>query len=228
MALHKVEKRLERLVEGTFARVFRSELRPVELGRRVTREMDVHVNLGVRGEKVAPNHMRVLLSAEDYARFHPFSETLVVDLADAVEEHANDQGYQLKGPGVVELVVDDKQHKGQFDVITAIAAAPTRGRPSGWLVLPDGSSVAVLDGDPVVIGRMPDCDVTLNDTNISRRHTEVRIIDGKASVVDLGSLNGTKLNGRGVPADAFGSPMEDGDQIHIGPIALTFTMKRPK
>ncbi len=227
MALHSVEKRLERLVEGAFSRVFKSQLRPVELGRRVAREMDVHVNLGVRGERVAPNHMRIMLSAEDYDRFAPFSDALVVDLADAVEAHAEEQNYQLKGPGVVELVVDGKKRPGNFDVLTAIAAAPSRGRPSAWLTLPDGSSVAVLDGDPVVLGRMPDCDVVLSDTNISRRHTEVRIIDGKASVVDLGSLNGTKLNGRGVPANQFGTPVEDGDIIQVGPIIVKFSKKRP-
>jgi hypothetical protein len=227
MALHSVEKRLERLVEGAFARVFKTQLRPVELGRRVAREMDVHVNLGVRGERVAPNHMRILLSPEDYERFLPFSEALVIDLADAVEAHAKEQNYQLKGPGVVELIVEEKRRPGNFDVKTAIAAAPNRGRPNAWLILPDGSSVAVIDGDPVVLGRMPDCDVVLNDTNVSRRHTEVRMIDGKASVVDLGSLNGTKVNGRGVPINQFGTPIDDGDIISVGPVKVTFSTKRP-
>ena len=110
MALHRVEKRLERLVEGAFARVFKTELRPVELGRRVTREMDVHVTLGVRGERVAPEPYP---GAAERRRLRPVPDlqrrALVYDLADAVEEHAKDEGYLLKGPGVVELVVDKKQ-----------------------------------------------------------------------------------------------------------------------
>ncbi len=213
-------------MEGAFARVFRSELRPVELGRRLTREMDVHVTLGVRGEQVAPNHIQILLNADDYARFQSFSDALVYDLADAVEEHAKDEGYLLKGPGVVELVVDDKQHVGQFDIKTIIAVAPNVGRPSAWLHLPDGSLVAVSDGDPVTIGRMPDCDVTVPDSNVSRRHAEIRLFDGHARVVDLGSMNGTKLNGRGVPSDEFGAALQDGDRIQVGPSLITYSLRR--
>ena len=226
MALHRVEKRLERLVEGAFARVFKTELRPVELGRRVTREMDVHVTLGVRGERVAPNHIQVLLNADDYARFQSFSDVLVYDLADAVEEHAKDEGYLLKGPGVVELVVDRKQHTGQFDVKTAIAVSPNVDRPAGWLHLQDGSLVAVTEGNPVSIGRMPDCDVTVADSNVSRHHAEIRLRDGHARIVDLGSMNGTKLNGRGVPSDEFGATLEDGDRIQVGPALIVFSRKR--
>jgi hypothetical protein len=227
LGLQRVEQRLERLVEGTFARVFRSELRPVELGRRLTRELDIRVTLGVRGEQVAPNHAQFHLNKADYERFLPFSDTLAYDLAEAIEAHAADQNYQLKGPGIVELIVDAKQKPGQFRITTAIAVAPSRGRPSAWIVLPDNSSVAVIDGDPLVIGRMPDCDITLADTNVSRRHTEIRMFDGKATVVDLGSLNGTKVNGRGVAADQFGVPVRDGDVISVGPVTLTFTTKRP-
>ena len=226
MALHRVEKRLERLVEGAFARVFRTELRPVELGRRVTREMDVHVTLGVRGERVAPNHIQVLLNAEDYERFQSFSDALVYDLADAVEEHAKDEGYLLKGPGVVELVVDKKQHVGQFDVKTAIAVSPNVARPSAWLHLQDGTLVAVTDGDPVTIGRMPDCDVTVPDSNVSRHHAEVRLFDGHARIVDLGSMNGTKVNGRGVPSDDYGVVLETGDRIQVGPAMIVYSTKR--
>ena len=226
MALHRVEKRLERLVEGAFARVFKTELRPVELGRRVTREMDVHVTLGVRGERVAPNHIQVLLNADDYARFQSFSDVLVYDLADAVEEHAKDEGYLLKGPSVVELVVDKKQHVGQFDVKTAIAIAPNVARPSAWLHLPDGTLVAVTDGDPLTIGRMPDCDVTIPDSNVSRNHAEVRLFDGHARIIDLGSMNGTKVNGRGVPSDDFGIALESGDRIQIGPALIIYSTKR--
>ncbi len=226
MALHRVEKRLERLVEGAFARVFKTELRPVELGRRVTREMDVHVTLGVRGERVSPNHIQVLLNADDYARFQSFSDALVYDLADAVEEHAKDEGYLLKGPAVVELVVDAKQHVGQFDVVTHIAVSPNVGRPSAWLHLQDGTVVAVTDGDPLTIGRMPDCDITVPDSNVSRHHAEIRLFDGHARVVDLGSMNGTKLNGRGVPSDEFGAVLEHGDRIQVGPAMIIYSKKR--
>ena len=226
MGLQGIEKRLERLVEGAFARAFRTELRPIELGRRVVREIDAHLTLGVKGERIAPNHIRILLHSADYERFRPFAEALAAELADAVEEHVAEERYTVKGPPLVELVTDAKQREGQFDVKTAVAAAPRVPGPTAWLQLPDGKTVPVPEDDPVSIGRMPDCDIVINDTNVSRIHAEVRVVDGRATLLDLKSLNGTRLNGRGVPPDTFGLPLNDGDEVQIGNMTLRFTATR--
>ena len=226
MGLQGIEKRLERLVEGAFARAFRTELRPIELGRRVVREVDAHLTLGVKGERIAPNHIRILLNSADYERFRPFAEALAAELADAIEEHVAEERYTVKGPSLVELIVDAKQREGQFDVKTAVAAAPRVPGPTAWLQLPDGKTVAVPENDPVSIGRMPDCDIVINDTNVSRIHAEVRVVDGRATLLDLKSLNGTRLNGRGVPPDTFGLPLNDGDEVQIGNTTLRFTATR--
>ena len=68
MGLQQFEERLERLVEGTLAKPFRSNLQPVEIGRRLTREMDLHRRVGVRG-LIAPNAFAVTLSPADVDRF---------------------------------------------------------------------------------------------------------------------------------------------------------------
>ena len=226
MRLQGIEKRLERLVEGAFARAFRTDLRPIELGRRVVREIDAHLTLGVKGERVAPNHIRIRLNAADYERFRPFAEALAAELADAVEEHVAEERYTVKGPPLVELVVDAKQREGQFDVKTSVAAAPRVPGPAAWLQLPDGKTIPVPEDDPVSIGRMPDCDSVINDSNVSRIHAEVRVVDGRATLLDLKSLNGTRLNGRGVPPDTFGLPLNDGDEVQIGNTTLRFTATR--
>ena len=226
MRLQGIEKRLERLVEGAFARAFRTDLRPIELGRRVVREIDAHLTLGVKGERVAPNHIRIRLNAADYERFRPFAEALAAELADAVEEHVAEERYTVKGPPLVELVVDAKQREGQFDVKTSVAAAPRVPGPAAWLQLPDGKTIPVPEDDPVSIGRMPDCDIVINDSNVSRIHAEVRVVDGRATLLDLKSLNGTRLNGRGVPPDTFGLPLSDGDEVQIGNTTLRFTATR--
>ena len=226
MGLQGIEKRLERLVEGAFARAFRTDLRPIELGRRVVREIDAHLTLGVKGERVAPNHIRIRLNAADYERFRPFAEALAAELADAVEEHVAEERYTVKGPPLVELVVDAKQREGQFDVKTSVAAAPRVPGPAAWLQLPDGKTIPVPEDDPVSIGRMPDCDIVINDSNVSRIHAEVRVVDGRATLLDLKSLNGTRLNGRGVPPDTFGLPLNDGDEVQIGNTTLRFTATR--
>src|SRR5207253_2541357 len=102
MGLQQFEQRLERLVEGAFAKAFRSGLQPVELARRLTREMDLHRTVGVHG-LIAPNHFRVALRPSDSERFQSFADALIRELADAVREHARDERYLFGGPGEVEL-----------------------------------------------------------------------------------------------------------------------------
>src|SRR5213078_2994520 len=97
MGLQQFERRLERLVEGVFAKAFKSGLQPVELGRRLTREMDANRTLGVRGT-IAPNHFVFELSQSDFQRFAAFEEALRRELAEAARQHARDENYEFLGP----------------------------------------------------------------------------------------------------------------------------------
>src|SRR5687768_824083 len=97
MGLHQFERKLERLVEGVFAKAFRSGLQPIELGRRLTREMDLRRTAGLRGV-IAPNHFVFALAPADLERFQSFADALTRELADAARQHARDEGYQLVGP----------------------------------------------------------------------------------------------------------------------------------
>ena len=97
MGLQQFEERLERLVEGTLAKPFRSNLQPVEIGRRLTREMDLHRRVGVRG-LIAPNAFAVTLAPADVERFSNFIDALSRELADAAREHARIEGYSFVGP----------------------------------------------------------------------------------------------------------------------------------
>ena len=106
MGIRGFERRLERLVEGTFARAFKSGLRPVELGRRLVREMDDNRSVGVRGGTVVPNAFTVALSASDLEQFEGVQDSLVRELGEAAREHARDEGYSFMGPVEVDLLVD--------------------------------------------------------------------------------------------------------------------------
>src|SRR5437764_13687498 len=97
MGLQQFERRLERLVEGAFAKAFRSGLQPVELGRRLSREMDLQRTVGVHG-LIAPKQFRLALSSADAESLSSFSEALVRELSAAVREPARDQGYPLVRP----------------------------------------------------------------------------------------------------------------------------------
>ncbi len=215
MGLQRFERRLERLVEGTFSKAFRSGgLQPVEIGRRLGREMDAGRTLGVRGT-VAPNRFTVWLSNDDVERFAGFHEALARELADAAREHGRDEGYHFEGLIEVLLVPDEQARRGDLRIDAEIVGGGVG--TTSTLVLPDGKRVA-LGEQPTVIGRMPDCAVPLSDPQVSRRHAEVRRDEFGFRVVDLGSTNGTQVNGVAVKEH----PLAEGDVIVVGATSLRY------
>ena len=175
MGLQQFEERLERLVEGTLAKPFRSNLQPVEIGRRLTREMDLHRRVGVRG-LIAPNAFVVTLAPADVERFSNFIDALSRELSDAAREHAKIEGYLFVGPVEVEIFEGSKLKAGRF-IIEA-------------------------------------------DSNVSRRHAELRRAGDTVVLTDLGSTNGTRVNGAPVRERVLAS----GDEVSVGSTRLIFEM----
>jgi hypothetical protein len=217
MGLQQFEERLERLVEGTLSKPFRSSLQPIEIGRRLTREMDLHRRVGVHG-LIAPNSFTVTLSPADVDRFANFIDALSRELADAAREHARIEGYSFVGPVDVQVYEGTRLRPGRFVVSAEVVEGPEQG-PYAELVLPDGSHVELGDG-PVTLGRLPECDVVLNDPNVSRRHAEFRRVADGVVVTDLGSTNGTRVNGIPVREQQLVS----GDEITVGSTTLVFEL----
>jgi hypothetical protein len=214
MGLQRFERRLERLVEGGFGKAFRSGLQPVEIGRRLVRELDSRRQIGVRGT-VAPNHFVVRISDTDLARFEGFQDALVSELCETVRDSARASDYRFVGPVVVSLDVDPRFGVGDLAVDATIVASEAGA--TGALVLPDGRRVQ-LGEDPVRIGRLPDCAIALSDTQVSRHHAEVHRGEQGFAVVDLGSLNGTTVNGVTVQEHA----LVDGDVIGVGETEIRY------
>ena len=207
------ERRLEKLVEGTFGKAFRSGLQPVEVGRKVTRALDDERTMGVDGVPIAPNNIGVYLSHEDFDRFSAFADALARELAEVAREHARDEGYHFVGPVTVTLVADDELRAGECD----IAAEVHEGTRVGSLVLPDGRRFA-LGEKSVTLGRVSDCDVVLADPRASRRHAEIQPVGHGFVISDLGSMNGTVVNGTPIREH----PLSDGDEIRLGSTVLHF------
>jgi hypothetical protein len=216
MGLQQFERRLERLVEGVFAKAFRSGLQPVEIGRRITREMDLGRSVGVRGI-IAPNHFLITIDPKDHERFVNYEDALIRELADAAREHAKDEGYHFLGPVTVEFRTDDVG-AGVFRLEAEVREGPGGG-PVAALVTADGHRVD-LGEEPVCIGRLDECEIQLSDKNVSRRHAEVRREGVGFVVVDLGSTNGTKVNGTRVKQ----RELSDGDEVTVGATTLRFEM----
>jgi Protein of unknown function (DUF3662)/FHA domain len=217
MGLQKFEERLERLVEGTLAKPFKSNLQPVEIGRRLTREMDLHRRVGVRG-LIAPNFFVVTLAPADVDRFSNFIDALSRELSDAAREHARVEAYSFVGPVEVEIYEGSALKSGRFTIAAEVRQSEDGG-VLAELVLPDGRRVSV-GSEPLVIGRLPECGVVLQDSNVSRRHAELRRNGEVVVVTDLGSTNGTRVNGAPVREQVLSS----GDEVSVGSTRLVFEM----
>jgi len=215
MGLQHFEQRLERLVEGAFSKALRGGIQPVEIGRRLTREMDLLRRVGVKG-LIAPNAFVVTLAPQDAERFKSFADVLARELGDAARDHARREGYGFVGPVEVEIRSDPEMRKGRYEVTAEVKEGP-EGLPAASLVLADGSRI-VLGAEPIEIGRLPESTVVLSDPNVSRRHAEIRRRGSDVVVADLRSTNGTRVNG--VPVRE--RVLEDGDEITVGTTTVRF------
>lgn len=217
MGLQSFEHGLERMVEGVFSRGSKSSIRPVELGRRLLREIDDHRSVDVKGRRIVPNSFVISLSPRDHAGFADIDDALNAELCETAREYARSEGYHFMGNVTVELVVDNEMKPGRFTVVSRMKESGG-GVGVGSLVLPSGERVA-LGADATSIGRLPDCTIPLADTNISRKHCEVRPSSKGYVVVDLGSTNGTKVNGLRIQGE---HALEDGDIVSVGSTHLRF------
>jgi len=202
MVLKSVENRLERIFEKTFSRTFKSTLQPIEIGTRIVREVDLTRRLSSQGP-ISPNQIRVWLGPVDASRFDGFQKALVSELEETVRQHAVSEGFSFVGPVKVEIFIDDDIKPGNLEVKTEFVGGESQPR----IMLSDGRSFNVGER-PLVIGRSPDVDVVINDSNVSRRHAEVWRTGEGVAVRDLQSTNGTYVNGHRITAVSL-SPRDD-------------------
>lgn len=249
--LKSLESKIAGLVEGTFSRAFRSEVRPVEIARKLAREMEEHKSFSVSRTYV-PNEYRVYLSPRDRERFMDYEDALTSELAGYLLEHARRERLALMSRPVVEFETDDRLGLGEFGIQTRVVSvenghAPepvaeesgrtmiystagrvaepleerARARHETALLVTGGKRLVVGPGG-VTLGRSRQCDVMLDDPNVSRTHAEIRARGGSWILTDLGSTNGSRLNGRRVDGSEVLKP---GDEIELGTSRITFELE---
>ena len=225
--LQRFESRLEQAVSGAFAKAFRSAVQPVEIAAALQREVDNSAQILSRDRRLAPNTFRVELSPVDHDRLDPYAHTLTGELVTMLQEHADDQHYVFAGPLHVEFVRDEELGTGRFRVrsratptVTA-AAGRFRAQGSTPVVLEVNGERHPLAAPGLVVGRGAEADLRINDPGISRRHArfQVRADAGgtTVSVLDLGSTNGTLLDGRQVDS----ATVTDGATVRVGSTDIT-------
>jgi hypothetical protein len=250
--LRNLEEKLAGLVEGTFGRVFRSQVRPLEIARKLTREMDEHKTVSVSRTYV-PNEYAVWLSPEDRRRFEGVEHEVIDELSAYLLEHARRERLALISRPQIEFHTDERLQLGEFGIQARLVRTehdreePEQGDHGQTMVYSTagrvqeqlhesrearvGRAVVVADGKrmPVgpggaVIGRSRECDIVLTDSNVSRRHAEIRPSGGDGwTITDLGSTNGVKVNGRTIHAQ---TPLKPGDDVVVGTVDVRFEVER--
>jgi hypothetical protein len=210
-------------VEGLFSKTFRSGVQPVELAKRLIKEMDAGRTVGVN-EVWAPNHFEFALSPGDHERLAHAEMAIAKELGSVILENASERGWGLVGPPDVTFEVDERLKKGDIACAASLVEGPEKVEPTAasspsLVVREDGRERTVfLQGETVTIGRLPECEVPLKDRGASRRHAQIRLANGLATLTDLGSTNGTEVNGHAVQT----ATLDDGDRITIGATVLVF------
>lgn len=219
--LRDFERRLGGLVEGLFSKAFRSGVQPVEIAKLIMREMEAGRSVGV-SEVWAPNRFELSLSPEDAARYEQAEDAILSELRRVIREAAAERGWGLVGPPEVEFIVDENLKKGDLACVATLVEGEDEGAEGGRatvVIREDGSERTVaLASDTVTIGRLADCDVVLKDKGASRKHAQLKLRDGTWTLTDLGSTNGTRLNGQTVQS----RELADGDKITIGTTVIEF------
>lgn len=199
------------MVEGVFKRAFRGNVRPIEIGRRLINEVDAKRSVDAKNRRVVPNHFLVHLSPDDIEALEPIRTELLAELVEAVKEYANDEGYHLTGSVSVAIDVDPQLKVGRVKVDSEVRATGTTAT-AATVVLPDGRRIG-LGSEPLVIGRLAENAIVFEDPNVSRKHAEIVASGGGWVVRDLGSTNGTKVNGTTIAGERA---LRDGDIVSFG------------
>jgi hypothetical protein len=250
--LQRFEKRLEGLVEGAFAKVFKGVVHPVEILNAMQREAEAHKAILAGGRTLVPNRYVIDLSPYDHSRLAPYAAALAQELAQSQAEFIGEQGWTVYGDVIVEIERGEGLDTGMFRVTAEVytggdvAPAPTGydqggggggygypyGQQQGYgggvpsqggparnarLVSNDGRTYPLSIGS-TVIGRGDQANLRLPDVGISRRHARIDFDGGQVVLTDLGSTNGTSVNGQRVSAVA----LNPGDMVQLGTTTLTF------
>lgn len=212
--LDNFEKGLERAVNGAFAKTFKSGLQPIEITSALRRELDTKAAVVARDRILVPNKFTVRLSRSDFERMSGLGQTLIDELVQLVQQHATAQHYSFAGGISVTLAEDPALSQGMVD----IDSVNVKGAVAWTPVLDIAGKRYPITQSHTVIGRGSDADITVDDTGISRKHVEILWDGTRAQVNDLGSTNGSLLNGNSVSK----APLPPDSVIDIGRTRIVF------
>lgn len=232
--LDNLEQRLDRIVNGSFSKAFKSEVQPVEIGAALQQEIDTRADQ-VNGQLVVPNIFIIELGRADHERLAPYFGTLITELTQLANNYVSEQRYRILYRIDISFGLDPAFETGVFR-IKSDTAQPTNAPASPAPIdvtsqIPVAAMTATVT--PVLtdisgnefrltksvtnIGRGADADIQIPDNGASRLHCAI-VLGSQVILRDLGSTNGTTVDGHRITE----TELRDGSIIKIGNTTLTY------
>ncbi len=225
----RFENAVEKGVNNVFSKVFRSGLKPVDISSALQRVIDDQLEQpdGIDpkdANPVAPNVFLVRVSPSDLQTLEAEGlEAITEQLERGATQYAADQNYVLAGPVSVSFVGVEGESPGMLEIVAEVrrgSVAPATGAaptPSHPIIDVDGEKW-LLTEEVTVLGRSSSADIQVDDSGVSRQHVEFRVTPQGVILTDLGSTNGTFVEGHRIEA----ATLLDGNQITIGRTRILF------
>ena len=237
--LDNLEQRLDRIVNGSFSKAFKSEVQPVELGAALQQEIDNRADT-LTGQTVVPNIFIIELGSVDHERLETYFETLSVELGTLADAYSSEQRYTTVDSAHISFDLDSELETGVFRIRSTAAKRPADVIAASLVAQDVTPQVPLTSFTPEAtpyltsitgeefkitksvtnIGRGVEADIQIDDTSVSRLHCAI-VLGSEVLVRDLGSTNGTVVDG----ARATESILRDGSIIKVGNITLTYMSK---
>ena len=190
--LRTIEAKIEGLFEGVFGRAFRTHVQPIELARKLVKEMDDHRNVSVANVYV-PNEYTVYLSPDDRAQFEGYEDPLVAELQEYLAEHARREKYALLDVPKVLVTVDDDLAVGEFGIATRLVASaeqPSPSPPPPSLPIDQPAQTMIYKAPPPVVPDAPPPEperevISLTVAGRTHEVTSPKVVLGRSREADI-------------------------------------------
>lgn len=219
----RFEKAVSLGVNAPFSKMFASSIKAVDVKTAIRESMDNSRATLSDGRVVVPNEYQVLLNQKDYdSVMAANSQVLSQELAQDATAYATEQSYVFVGP--VEVVFSAGDHPlGELKIDNSIRRGPaapvtTAGASPSHPIIDIEGQQWLLTEPVTVIGRGSEADIVVHDPGVSRRHLELRITPQGIIATDLGSTNGSYVEGHRISA----ATLLDGNELTIGRTHLLF------
>jgi hypothetical protein len=224
----RFEQKIESALEGFFGRTFRGRIQPAELGHRLQREMEQEKVISP-GSVFVPNHFGVFLHPDDCASLQPVLPIVVPELQRFLTDWAKERGFRLSAAVEISVEGDASVKVGTVKVNAALTkreevneSLEPAGTVRATLTLTPNGQTFELSLPETGIGRDAQNEICLDHKSVSRSHARILYEDGQAVIYDVGSTNGTFVNGQPISR----SVLRSGDVVRIGTILMTYKVVR--